>query len=97
MTTVAPAHPHLLAPLELGPLTLPNRMVVGAMHTRLETLDRPVERLVEFYATRARGGIGLILTGGYAPHPDGRMDPESGVIDDDHEIDPHRAVCAAVH
>lgn len=90
-------HPHLLSPLAAGPLTLANRMVMGAMHTRLETLDRPAERLAEFYATRARGGIGLILTGGYAPHPDGRMDPESGVIDDDHEIDSHRAVTTAVH
>jgi 2,4-dienoyl-CoA reductase (NADPH2) len=97
-TTAGPAlHPHLLAPLELGPLTLANRMVMGAMHTRLETLDRPVERLAAFYATRARGGIGLILTGGYAPHPEGRMDPESGVIDDEHEIDSHREVCRAVH
>ncbi|MGW5150614.1 oxidoreductase [Rhodococcus koreensis] len=90
-------HPQLLAPLELGPLTLPNRMVMGAMHTRLETLDRPVERLAAFYAARARGGVGLILSGGYAPHPDGRMDPESGVMDDDHEMESHRAVCAAVH
>ncbi|GAB3362356.1 MULTISPECIES: oxidoreductase [Amycolatopsis] len=93
----ATAHPHLLAPLRVGGTTLANRMVMGAMHTRLETLDRPVERLSAFYAARARGGVGLILTGGYAPHPDGRMDPESGVIDDDHELDSHRAVCEAVH
>lgn len=95
--TTTTVHPHLLAPLRIGSVTLPNRMVMGAMHSRLETLDRPVERLAEFYATRARGEIGLILTGGYAPHPDGRMDPESGVIDDDHEIESHRAVCQAVH
>ncbi|WP_290047417.1 NADPH-dependent 2,4-dienoyl-CoA reductase [Nocardia nova] len=92
------AHPHLLAPLRLGPVTLPNRMVMGAIHTRLETVDRPAERLAAFYAERARGGIGLIITGAYSPHPDGRFDAhDSGVIDDDHELDTHRAVCTAVH
>lgn len=96
-TSSTSAHPHLLAPLQLGSVTLRNRMVMGAMHTRLETLDQPVERLAAFYGPRARGGVGLILTGGYAPHPDGRMDPESGVIDDDHETESHRAVCEAVH
>jgi len=93
----APAYPHLLASLDLGPVTLPNRMIMGAMHTRLETLDRPAERMAAFYAARARGGIGLILSGGYAPHPDGRMDPETGVIDSGHDLSVHRAVCQAVH
>lgn len=90
---------NLLAPLDLGRLTLRNRMVMGAMHTRLETLDRPTERLVEFYRARARGEIGLILTGGFAPHPDGRMDPESGVLDSAEALEEqgHREVCRAVH
>ena len=51
----ARAYSRLLAPLRVGPITLPNRMVMGAMHTRLETLDRPVERMAAFYAARARG------------------------------------------
>ncbi|MGH8473475.1 MAG: 2,4-dienoyl-CoA reductase FMN-binding domain-containing protein, partial [Gammaproteobacteria bacterium] len=90
---------HLLAPWDAGPLHLRNRMVMGAMHTRLETLDHPNERLTEFYRARAKGGIGLILTGGFAPHPDGRMDPESGVLDTLEAIDEHghRQVCEAVH
>lgn len=89
----------LLEPLHLGSVTLRNRMVMGAMHTRLETLDRPIERLTEFYRARAAGEIGLILTGGFAPHPDGRMDPESGVLDTPESIDEHghREVTAAVH
>jgi 2,4-dienoyl-CoA reductase (NADPH2) len=90
-------YPHLLAPLELGPVTLPNRMIMGSMHTRIDTLDRPAERLAAFYAERARGGIGLILTGGYAPHPDGRMDPDSGVMDDSCDRSLHRAMTEAVH
>ncbi|MCQ4129203.1 NADPH-dependent 2,4-dienoyl-CoA reductase [Rhodococcus erythropolis] len=92
-------HTRLLEPLHLGPITLRNRMVMGAMHTRLETLDRPTERLTEFYRTRAAGEIGLILTGGFAPHPDGRMDPESVVLNTPESIDEqgHREVTAAVH
>ncbi|MFF3062598.1 FAD-dependent oxidoreductase [Streptomyces sp. NPDC057909] len=90
---------NLLAPMDLGFLTLRNRMVMGAIHTRLETLDRPTERLVEFYRTRAQGEIGLILTGGFAPHPDGRMDPESSVLDTSEAIEEqgHREICRAVH
>ncbi|MEW1819258.1 NADPH-dependent 2,4-dienoyl-CoA reductase [Arthrobacter sp. NPDC080031] len=93
------AYENLQAPLDLGFLTLRNRMIQGAMHTRLETLDRPKERLVEFYRARAKGEIGLILTGGYAPHPDGRMDPDSGVLDTPESIDAHghREICEAVH
>ncbi|MTE16728.1 NAD(P)-binding protein [Nocardia sp. CT2-14] len=73
-------------------------MVMGAIHTRLETLDRPAERLAAFYGERARGGVGLIITGAYSPHPDGRFDAhDSGVMDDTHELDTHRAMCEAVH
>lgn len=91
--------PHLLAELQVGPMQLANRMVMGAMHTRIETLDRPIDRLVEFYRARAAGGIGLILTGGFAPHPDGRMDPESGVLDRPEAISEHGhdRICEAVH
>ncbi|MBM7365656.1 NADPH-dependent 2,4-dienoyl-CoA reductase [Gordonia hydrophobica] len=93
------AHPRLLEPLQIRDITVRNRMVMGAMHTRLETLDRPVERLVEFYRARAKGEIGLILTGGFAPHPDGRMDPESGVLDSPEAIveGGHREITRAVH
>ena len=90
---------HLLEPMHLGSLRLRNRMVMGAMHTKIETLDRSTERLTEFYRARAEGGIGLILTGGFAPHPAGRMDPESRVLDTPEVIEQHghRQICEAVH
>ena len=90
-------YPHLLAPLDLGFLRLRNRIVMGAMHTRLETLDRPVERLTAFYTARARGEAGLILTGGFAPNPEGRIEPDGPILNHSSQLAPHRAVCDAVH
>jgi 2,4-dienoyl-CoA reductase (NADPH2) len=63
-------------------------MVMGAMHTRLETLDR---------STRARGDAGLILTGGFSPNAEGRMEEGSPVLDPTSDLDEHRVVCTAVH
>ena len=90
-------YPHLFRPLQVRGRDLPNRMVMGAMHTRLETLDRSEQRLAAFYAERARGEIGLILTGGHAPVPEGVMDPESPVLQDDSQLQHHRTVTNAVH
>ena len=70
---------------------------MGAMHTRLETLDRPTERLAAFYAARARGEAALILTGGFAPNAEGRLDEEAQVLDQSTDLAPHRAVTDAVH
>lgn len=95
-TVTAPPFPHLLAPLRLRSLVLPNRMVMGAMHTRLETLDRPLDRLAAFYAARAEGEIGLMLTGGYAPVPEGVMDEGGLVLDHPDQLDDHRRITAAV-
>ena len=92
-----PSYPHLLAPHDFGFLTLRNRMVMGAMHTRIETLDRPLERLVAFYRERARGEIGLILTGGVAPNLEGRMEDGAPVLSDESELAFHRAIVGAVH
>ena len=89
--------PHLLAPLDLGFLTLRNRMVMGAMHTRIETLDRPRERMVAFYRARAAGEIGLILTGGFAPNREGLMEEGAPLLDDEAALGDHRAVTSAVH
>ncbi len=91
------SHPRLLSPLDFGFLRLPNRIVMGAMHTRLETMDRPAERLAAFYAARARGETGLLLTGGYAPNPEGRIEPDGPLLNDESQLDLHRAVCSAVH
>jgi 2,4-dienoyl-CoA reductase (NADPH2) len=92
-------HPlrHLLAPLALRSLTLRNRIVMGAMHTRLETLDRPNERLAAFYGARARGEVGLVLTGGYAPSAAGLMEPGAPRFCDESQLDEHHAIVGAVH
>ncbi|THE10030.1 hypothetical protein E1J17_19455, partial [Kocuria rosea] len=63
-------YPRLLAPLDLGFTTLPNRVLMGSMHTGLEELPGGFERLAEFYAERVRGGVGLIVTGGVGPNPE---------------------------
>lgn len=59
-------YPNLLSPLDLGFTTLRNRVVLGSMHTGLEDRARHTDRLAEYFAERARGGVGLIITGGYA-------------------------------
>ena len=64
-------YPHLLAPLDLGFVTLRNRTLMGSMHTGLEESPGGFERLAAFYAERARGGAGLIVTGGVAPNDEG--------------------------
>ena len=89
--------PNLLAPYDFGFLKLRNRMVMGAMHTRLETLDRPQERLTEFFRARARGEAALILTGGFAPNLEGRMEEDAPVLDHETDLTLHRSMTGAVH
>jgi len=89
-------YPNLLAPLRVGATTLPNRMVMGAMHTRLETLDRPQERLAAFYAARARGEISLILTGGYSPVPEGVMDEGGLYLNAPDQLADHELITSEV-
>jgi len=91
------AFPHLLEPLKFGFLTLPNRMLMGSMHTRLETLERPTERLARFYAERAKGGVALIVTGGFAPSEEGRLEPGGPLFNHASQIAEHRPITAAVH
>ena len=61
-------YPNLLSPLDLGFTTLHNRVVMGSMHTGLEDRAGDTDRLAAYFAERARGGVGLIITGGYAPN-----------------------------
>ncbi len=68
-------YPNLLSPLDLGFTTLRNRVVMGSMHTGLEDWARPIDRLAEYFAERARGGVSLIITGGYAPNRTGWLLP----------------------
>lgn len=89
-------YPHLLAPLDLGFTTLKNRVLMGSMHTGLEeTKDWP--RVAAFYAARARGGVGLMVTGGMAPNPEGGVFPGAAGLYTDDDIANHRIVTGAVH
>lgn len=88
---------HLLEPLSVRGFRLRNRVVMGAMHTRLETLDRASERLAAFYGARAKGEVGLILTGGFAPNREGIFEPGAPAFYDRSAMDEHRAVVGAVH
>ncbi len=90
-------YPRLFEPLALGPLTLEHRIVMGSMHTRLECVDRPAERLAAFYAERARGGVALVITGGVSPDSAGRMEEDSLVFDRREQIPFHRQIVDTVH
>ncbi|QNP68581.1 NADPH-dependent 2,4-dienoyl-CoA reductase [Streptomyces roseirectus] len=90
-------YPHLLSPLDLGFVTLPNRVLMGSMHVGLEEAERGFERMAAFYAERARGGVGLIVTGGIAPNDEGRPYPGGAKLTTEEEAERHRAVTDAVH
>ncbi len=88
-------YPHLLAPLDLGFTTLKNRVLMGSMHTGLEDGNKH-DRLAVYFAERARGGVGLIITGGYAPNRAGWVKPFAGKLTTRREARKHREVTAAV-
>ncbi|MGW3649090.1 FAD-dependent oxidoreductase [Streptomyces sp. NPDC000878] len=90
-------YPHLLSPLNLGFTTLPNRVLMGSMHTGLEEAPHGFTRMAEFYATRARGGAALIVTGGIAPNDAGRPYEGGAKLTTDTEAEQHRAITTAVH
>lgn len=89
--------PHLLSPLDLGFTTLRNRVIMGSMHTGLEDRAKNTARLAEFYAERARGGVGLIVTGGYAPNRTGWLLPFGAKLTNRFEARRHRVITHAVH
>ncbi|MFE4355538.1 FAD-dependent oxidoreductase [Kitasatospora sp. NPDC056800] len=90
-------YPHLLSPLDLGFTTLPNRVIMGSMHVGLEEAPGGYERMAAFYAERARGGVGLIVTGGIAPNEAGRPWEGGAMLTTEEEADRHRVVTDAVH
>ncbi|MCX5150837.1 MULTISPECIES: NADPH-dependent 2,4-dienoyl-CoA reductase [unclassified Streptomyces] len=90
-------YPHLLSPLDLGFTTLPNRVIMGSMHTGLEEHAGGFERLAAFYAERARGGAGLIVTGGIAPNDAGRPFEGGSRLTTEEEAAEHRVITEAVH
>ena len=90
-------YPHLLAPLDLGFTTLKNRVLMGSMHTGLEEAPDGYARMAAFYAERARGGVGLIVTGGIAPNFAGRVEPRAAQLSYPWQVGRHRIITEAVH
>jgi 2,4-dienoyl-CoA reductase (NADPH2) len=88
---------HLFAPLDLGFTTLPNRIVMGSMHTGLEDRARDYPKLAAYFAARARGGAGLLVTGGIAPNRAGWGYPFAGKLSARSEVARHKLVADAVH
>ena len=99
MTTSEPssAYPHLLTPLDLGFTRLKNRVIMGSMHTGLEEAKNGFERLAAYYAERARGGVGLIVTGGISPNQQGLTFSGAAALDKADKVAQHRLVTDAVH
>ncbi|MGL1835056.1 FAD-dependent oxidoreductase [Rhodocyclaceae bacterium SMB388] len=92
------SHPTLLSPIRIGTIKLPNRVIMGSMHTNLEELgEAGAPALAAFFAERARNGVALMVTGGYAPNPAGRMKAGPGYLNDESQLGAHRPVTAAVH
>jgi 2,4-dienoyl-CoA reductase (NADPH2) len=90
-------YPNLLSPLDLGFTTLRNRVIMGSMHTGLEDRARDIDRLAEYFAERARGGVGLIITGGYSPNRTGWLLPFAAQMISSPQARQHRRITEAVH
>lgn len=90
-------YPHLLSPLDLGFTTLPNRVLMGSMHIGLEEVENGFERMAAFYAARARGGVGLMVTGGIAPNERACSLPGGAKLTTEAEAAQHAMVTSAVH
>ncbi|WP_122845621.1 NADPH-dependent 2,4-dienoyl-CoA reductase [Pseudomonas viridiflava] len=90
-------YPHLLAPLDLGFTTLRNRSLMGSMHTGLEEKPGGFERMAAYFAERAQGGVGLMVTGGIAPNEEGGVYDGAAKLTTPEEALQHRVVTQAVH
>ncbi|GAA2794036.1 NADPH-dependent 2,4-dienoyl-CoA reductase [Kribbella solani] len=91
------AYPHLLEPLDLGHVVLPNRVIMGSMHTGLEDRLSDLPKLAAYFAERARGGAGLMVTGGYAPNRTGWLTPFGSALTSTKQATRHRLLTDAVH
>lgn len=87
-------YPHVFTPLELGFTRLKNRILMGSMHTGLEEAEQGFERMAEYFAERARGGVGMIITGGIAPNAQGGVGSK---LSTPQEAERHRLITQAVH
>ena len=91
------AYPNLLAPLDLGFTTLKNRTLMGSMHTGLEEKPNGFERMAAYFAERARGGVGLMVTGGIGPNEEGGVYAGAAKLTTPEEAEKHKIVTRAVH
>ncbi len=92
-----PTYPHLFQPLDLGFTTLKNRAIMGSMHTGLEEHKDDMKALAGYFAERAKGGIGLMVTGGIAPNRQGWLAPFGAKLSTRSELNKHRNITQAVH
>ena len=93
----ASVYPNLLKPLDLGFTKLKNRVLMGSMHTGLEEAPNGHERMAKFFAERARGGVGLIVTGGIGPNDEGATHKNTKRLSNDKEVAHHKVITDAVH
>lgn len=92
-----PHYPHLMSPLDLGFTTLKNRVLMGSMHTGLEERPNGFERMAAYFAERARGGVGLMVTGGIGPNEEGGVYAGAAKLSTSEEAEKHKVVTQAVH
>ncbi|GBL03429.1 NADPH-dependent 2,4-dienoyl-CoA reductase [Glaciecola sp. KUL10] len=96
-TAVKNPFPHLFQPLNLGFTQLRNRVLMGSMHTGLEEAPNGHKRMAAFFAERAKGGVGLIVTGGIGPNDEGATHAITKRLDSDEAVEHHKEVTSAVH
>lgn len=92
-----PHYPHLMSPLDLGFTILKNRVLMGSMHTGLEERPNGFERMAAYFAERARGGVGLMVTGGIGPNEEGGVYAGAAKLSTPEEAEKHKVVTRAVH
>ena len=90
-------YPNLLKPLDLGFTTLRNRVIMGSMHTGLEEEKDGLNRMATFFAERAKGGVALIVTGGFGPNEEGATHPHTQLVKSEEDALKHRVITDAVH
>src|SRR5207344_3107702 len=95
--TLGGPYPHLLAPLDLGFTTLRNRVLMGSMHTGLEDRAADFPKLAAYFAERARGGVALMVTGGFAPNMEGWLSPFASRLASSRHAATHHVITNAVH